>query len=92
MHTELLDQVPMAGRRALRQIESADDAAHFANDPDGQTQVYRALALFDVLDLYVERGWDDRLRCHSSTAALAVPGRGSRVHDRERRGGVAPRR
>ena len=54
MHTELLGEVPMAGRRALSQIDSDNDARVSLAKPDEQTAIYRALALFDVLGLYVE--------------------------------------
>ena len=38
------------------------------------------------------RGGGGGVRCPAPSAALAVPGRGRRVHGWERRGGVAPRR
>ena len=49
----------MAGRRALRNIHTADEALGYTRD-DYATEVYRALAMFDVLGLYVEQGWVDR--------------------------------
>lgn len=50
----------MAGRRALSQIDSDNEARASLTNPDEQTAIYRALALFDVLGLYVEQGWVDR--------------------------------
>lgn len=60
MHTDLLDEVPMRGRRVLGGIRNEAHAQQAVLDQDAQTAVYRALALFDVLGLYVEQGWADR--------------------------------
>jgi hypothetical protein len=57
MHENLLGELPMAGRRALGHITDKASAAQAVGDSEKATAVYRALAAFDVLGLYVERGW-----------------------------------
>lgn len=57
MHENLLQELPMAGRRALGHITDRDHAALSVGNAQESTEVYRALAGFDVLGLYVERGW-----------------------------------
>lgn len=57
MHENLLGEVPMAGRRALARIHDETSATQAVYDSNRSTEIYRALAGFDVLGLYVERGW-----------------------------------
>lgn len=59
MHTDLLDEIPMRGRRGLSTIFDANTATWAAREVPA-TEIYRALAMFDVLGLYVEQGWIDR--------------------------------
>ena len=59
MHTDLLDEIPMRGRRVLGTIFDVNTATWAAREVPA-TEVYRALAMFDVLGLYVEQGWVDR--------------------------------
>ena len=55
----MLDPEAVAGRRALSGIKSAADAEQTEYRPDEMTQIYRALAMSDLLALYVENGWVD---------------------------------
>jgi hypothetical protein len=57
MHESLLDPSIVDGRRALYDIKTIGDATRLSLDADTTTSVYRALAMFDVLALYVENGW-----------------------------------
>lgn len=57
MHESLLEPSVVAGRRALYEIREHDDATRLVYDADKLTSVYRALAMFDVLALYVENKW-----------------------------------
>jgi hypothetical protein len=57
MHENLLGELPMAGSRALGHIHDEASAILAVRDQEGSTAIYRALAGFDVLGLYVERGW-----------------------------------
>ncbi|MCL3818554.1 hypothetical protein [Aeromicrobium wangtongii] len=59
MHESLLEPGVVAGRRALYAIRSADDARRLVHDEEKLTGVYRALATFDVLALYVDNKWID---------------------------------
>ncbi len=60
MHENLLDPSAVRGRRLLYRITAPEIADAIVADEDQQTDVYRALAGFDVLGLYVDRGWVDR--------------------------------
>jgi hypothetical protein len=59
LHESLLDPDVVAGRRALYEIKDVPSAAALVYETGTLTQVYRALAMFDVLALYVENGWID---------------------------------
>lgn len=59
MHEALLDPAVVAGRRALYDLRDTGQAAALVYKEETLTQVYRALAMFDVLALYVENGWID---------------------------------
>lgn len=61
MHDRLLDPEVVAGRRMLYTINSREYASHLSGeDQEALTRIYRALALYDVLGLYVERKWIDK--------------------------------
>lgn len=57
MHEALIDPEVVAGRRVLYTLDSREQAAALASQEEKQTQVYRALAMFDLLGLYVENNW-----------------------------------
>ncbi|MFD1248493.1 hypothetical protein ACFQ3F_11910 [Nocardioides ginsengisoli] len=59
MHETLLEPGVVAGRRALYEIREPKHAEALVYHEDTLTQVYRALAMFDVLALYVDNGWID---------------------------------
>jgi hypothetical protein len=59
MHETMIQPDAVAGRRALYKITSPKDAETSCMNDVTSSQIYRALALFDVLALYVESGWID---------------------------------
>jgi hypothetical protein len=59
IHEALLAPEVVAGRRALYSITDQAQAAALVYQEEVLTQVYRALAMFDVLALYAENGWID---------------------------------
>lgn len=59
MHEALLEPSVVAGRRALYELKDKASAAALGRQEQSLTNVYRALAMFDVLALYVENGWID---------------------------------
>lgn len=59
MHEALLDPSVVAGRRALYRLTDEHRISALEHDEETLTLVYRALATFDVLGLYAERGWID---------------------------------
>jgi hypothetical protein len=59
LHEALVEPEVVAGRRALYKIKTTDGAAAACVDEQTSSRIYRALALFDVLALYVESKWID---------------------------------
>jgi hypothetical protein len=59
MHESLLDPEVVAGRRLLYKITTRQAAEQTEYRPAEMTQIYRALAMYDLLGLYVENGWID---------------------------------
>src|SRR4051812_19087529 len=60
MHETLIEPDVVKGRRALYNITSRDAAHTSCDDEEETTRIYRALALWDVMGLYVESGWVKR--------------------------------
>lgn len=59
LHETLVEPDVVAGRRALYKVKSEDDAEAVCGNEEISTRIYRALAMFDVLGLYVESRWID---------------------------------
>ena len=59
LHETLVEPEAVAGRRALYSIKTSKDAELACMNEKTSSQIYRALAMFDVLALYVESHWVD---------------------------------
>ncbi|RSO09914.1 hypothetical protein DMH26_00575 [Streptomyces sp. WAC 05379] len=61
LHDRLSTADQLAGRRALRRVGSPDQArAMLLNEPREYDSMTSALAMFDILGLYVEKGYVKR--------------------------------
>lgn len=57
VHRELLDPDLIDGRRLLYQLTAPSKRGELLGASDSYTKMNRALAMFDVLALYVDYGW-----------------------------------
>jgi hypothetical protein len=60
LHSKLSSKEQMQGRRVLRErVKSVGDAEKLRNRPEETSQVYSALAMLDILGLYVDEDFVD---------------------------------